>query len=95
MPATSTQKTVTFEQRKGITYMVTEGGGRVRFKPWLGDLFAFAYDHHGELRRPQEVRGPDSSFTSLKQLNVGIEEDSNHPHTLPDKLPYEPFEPLQ
>ncbi len=31
-------------QKNGITYLLDERGKRKQYKPWLGDLFSFAYD---------------------------------------------------
>ncbi|HMA76567.1 MAG TPA: class I SAM-dependent methyltransferase [Candidatus Krumholzibacteriaceae bacterium] len=30
--------------RKDLNYIVEDGGGLLKFKPWLGDLFSFLYD---------------------------------------------------
>ena len=30
--------------KKGLNYIVEEGGRVLKFKPWLGDAFSFLYD---------------------------------------------------
>jgi len=38
------KKGVKTVNKKGLNYIVEDGGGLLKFKPWLGDAFSFLYD---------------------------------------------------